>query len=210
MLKIFLAEVILAIRTWAIWHGNKTVGFGLAAITLGNLIAQCIFTADNTRTTMSNGGFLPRNYAALTAVEAIVLSLMVISALKSYRMGGVGELSHIVHRDGILFYVVLLGLSAANVALPMASTMNMNDAMTLLTPLEEVLYSVLTCRIILNIRDQSDRSIRNELHTAYIETSMVFARPPQLAHHKDSADCQTGCTQISDPIEFQDTNDNSV
>ena len=44
-----LPKVILAVRTWAVWRRNKIVGAGLAAITLGNLVAQSIFTTDTVR-----------------------------------------------------------------------------------------------------------------------------------------------------------------
>jgi len=46
--------------------------------------------------------------ASLTVVDTIVLLLIVTSALRAYKTGGHGELSHVIHRDGVLFYVYLL------------------------------------------------------------------------------------------------------
>jgi len=35
-------EVVLAIRTWAVWRTNKFIGIGLAVMTLLDLVLQCI------------------------------------------------------------------------------------------------------------------------------------------------------------------------
>jgi len=35
-------EAILAIRTWAVWGRNRSVGVFLAILMLGNLISQCV------------------------------------------------------------------------------------------------------------------------------------------------------------------------
>jgi len=196
-LKMFLAEVVLAIRTWAVWHRNRAVGIGLAALTIGNLITQCVINGITLSKhaleyesplypgfrgchvePLNNGALLP-NYAALTGVEAIVLALMIISAFRSYKHGHMGEFSHVIHRDAIMFYVVLLSISVANVAIPLALPNNYYDTLTVLTPLEEVLYSILTARIMLNIRDQSYQGsvTQTELHTGYNDSSLVFERP---------------------------------
>jgi len=48
---------------------------------------------------------------------SIILTLMIISAFKLYRVGFSGGLSEIIHRDGILFYIILIGITTANVGI---------------------------------------------------------------------------------------------
>jgi len=97
-----LAEVILAIRTWAVWKRSKVVFAILAFILVGNLVVQCVFTSLLTRNMSDSildpmypgfrgcnvgnvsvsGMSLPYSYLGLTCVEAIILTLMIISAFK--------------------------------------------------------------------------------------------------------------------------------
>jgi len=102
------------------------------------------------------------NFATITIVEAVVLSLTLISAFRLYRQGNKSELSDVIHKDGIMFYIYLLILTAANminaIVLPM-------DLIMVLTPIQNMMYSVLTSRIFLNIRiigDHPDHSAGNE------------------------------------------------
>jgi len=126
------------------------------------------------------------SYAMLTTVEVVVFALTAISAFRSYRFqgGNKGELSHVIHRDGILFYIYLLCFSLLNLLF----TLNFPiDMMVMLIPLQNALYSVLTSRIVLNIRDMNNRGVEIELHTGHYE-SIVFARPSvqgEEDHHQD-------------------------
>jgi len=180
--KMIFAEAVLAIRTWAVWRRNKVVGAVLAAVTVGNIVAQCIlvvrFINSMQYAPTPYPGFqgcfltgvsriLAANYASLTGLQAIVLGLMGLSAFRSYRVGHTNELSLVIHRDGILFYVYLLLITAANVVVITVSSL---ETMTMLSSLEDVLYSVLTARIVLNIRDVGRRGQETELHTGYGES----------------------------------------
>jgi len=194
-LKMSLAEVILAIRTWAVWNRNKVVCVILTITMLGNLVVQCFFTILSTvlmphyfQDPMYPGfrgcnsgqlGFagadLPYSYFALILVEAIVFILMIISAIRLYRQGYTSELSEMIHRDGIFSYVILLAMTIGNIVMLLLSLRLMDNINTLmLTPLEEVLYSVLTSRIVMNIRDAGSRPM-NGVETELHMSSMVFA-----------------------------------
>jgi len=188
LMGIFVSEVILAVRTWAVWRQNKFIGFGLSALTIAHLVVQCVMLS---RYTPSLGyapppypgfrgcfvtkasGLLWVNYTAMAIVEAIVLALMAVSAVRSYRRGSNGELSHIIHRDGIQLYIYLLLISVTNVvimkALPFEDTV-------LLAFLQQMIYPVLTARIVLNIRDVGSRGLQTELHTGYHQ-HLMFATP---------------------------------
>jgi len=184
--KTLLAESVLAIRTWAVWRRNRAVGVGLAALMVVNVVVRCVkgYKFENSMKYFSPpySGFrgcylqaaafsriLEINYGTLTGVEAIILGLMTISAFRLYRHGNSSELSHVIHRDGIQFYVCLLLITAGNVGMIVAAP---PELVTALTPMEAVLYSVFTCRVILSIRDVSNRG-KTELHTTYHD-SLTF------------------------------------
>jgi len=161
---IVFAEMILMLRTWVVWNRDRRVGITLAAVICGAIIAECIC---NNRFTESlqiqnplypgyRGCFLTNtnrillvDFVILTVVELIVLAFMGASAWRSYYLGDAYELSNVVHRDGILYYVYLLCFSLANI---FVMALLPTDLQILLPPLQGVLYSILTCRICINIR----------------------------------------------------------
>jgi len=243
-LKVSLAEVILALRTWAVWRQNKVVGVVLAVLMVANMAVQCYFAYQSG---LFLGGWfldpmypgfrgcyagllsvgradLPDNYVALTILEGIVLVLMLISAFRLYRAGAMGELSRITHRDGILFYVILLGITAANVGIGYTRSgiafnaskgsflqFSLTGATTiLLTPLEGVLYSVLTTRIVLNIRDWDNQSgLNTELHTCHSEP-LKFAKPVRR-HDQDAPDSTVTVTSLPQhSMELYNISDNDM
>jgi len=186
ILQIFFSEVILSIRTWAIWNRNKVVGIGLAAITITHLVFQCILTSSFAHSLHFDpppypgyrGCFLTKvpdslwpNYAVAVAVNTVVLAPVIISAFRSYRRGNVSVLSRVIHRDGVLSYMYLLCITAGNL---IATTILPVDMMTLLIPLLDIHYAVLTTRVVLNIREASNRGGQTELH--YIDSDS-FATP---------------------------------
>jgi len=189
--QMFLSETVLAIRTWAVWRRNRIIGVGLAALLVATLILQCIWV----NTFLSSIQFAPppypgfrgcfctsaprswwKNYAAVTGGEAVVLVLMTISAVRSYRSGNISELSNVIHRDGILFYIYLLAVGTANVAMTKSASVNI---MTLLSPLMDIMYPVFTLRIVLSIRAVGSRGLSNELHSGYHEELPLVAPRPQ-------------------------------
>jgi len=181
MLQMVLAEVILAFRTWAVWNRNKTVGALLVVSILATIIPQCILINSFVRSfkyapapypgfrgcfTTTASHILWANFTSFAITEAIFLMLMATSALRSYRQGNFGRFSQIVHRDGIMSYVYLLCISFASVGVTVALPPGL---IRLLTHYEYLLYSVLTARIVLNIRRLGNRSLQTDLHSHYEE-----------------------------------------
>jgi len=189
MLGVFLSQVVLSIRTWAVWKLNKFVGLGLGALTVAHIVVQCMVLSRYIPSlryasppypgfrgcfiTQANG-VMWISYTAEAIVETVVLALMVISAIRLYGSGSHGELSYMIHRDGIQLYVYLLAISFANVAimkgLPFEDTV-------LSAFMQAVMYPVLTARIVLNIRDVSSRGVPTELHSDFQPPPLVFAAP---------------------------------
>jgi len=202
LLEVTFVEIVLCIRTWAVWNRSRIIGIGLAILIFGDLIVQCFlvnkFVVSMEYSPALYPGFrgcfvthanraLWTNYTLLTIVDAVVLVLMGISAFRSYRRSNISKLTLIVHRDGILFYIYLLGISIANVVTTATFPL---DLMILLSPLGSALYALLTTRIVLNIRDASTQGCnKSELHTGYDDSSTVIT-PIQFVNFRPQ-DCTT-------------------
>jgi len=165
VMELVITEGILGLRTWAIWKRSRNIGIGLGAMMLANLVVQFYFVNRVNKSMTFAPALYPGyrgcfitgasriiwvNYASLTVVEIVVLALVCISAFRSYRQGHSSELTNVVHKDGIMFYVYLLVLTIANVFIDLLAP---EALLTMISPLEDCLYSVLTTRIIINIRD---------------------------------------------------------
>jgi len=187
MFGVFLAEIVLIIRTWAIYHRNKIVGCGLVvlllcsggAATYSGIVYQKTLTFSpplypgfrgcvvKTASTVLGVGFL-----VLAGVDIVVFLLIAMSAFGAYRTGSTNELITVIHRDGMLFYVYLLAASVVNVTV-MNTLPIQNQQM--LTTICCALYSVLTTRIVLDIRRAARKTHYSltELHE-FKETTMEF------------------------------------
>jgi len=192
MFGIILAEVILMIRTWAVWRQNKIIGCVLAVLQTATLAASIYGNVKFVRALQISPPPIPGfrgcfvtatsntlrvDFLTLSALQLIVLSLMCVAAFKAYKLGSVNELSRTIHRDGIMIYVYLLLITIANVtcmyALPTALAIMM-------APLQAVLYSVLTCRIVFKIRSVGRKDTLHaptELHGYHFGTNDTGATP---------------------------------
>ncbi|TFK63333.1 hypothetical protein BDN72DRAFT_328595 [Pluteus cervinus] len=100
-------------------------------------------------------------WTLLTVYDTGLLSLMVIQAFRAYEPGwrcSVNQptLSHIVYQDGVLYYLYLVALSTLNVIVTLKLPGSSADL--LITSIQRVLYSVLTTRVVLHIREQTHRT----------------------------------------------------
>jgi len=202
---------VLSIRTWAVWRRERAVGIGLAALMVASLVLACIVTNGFVNSTefgppqfpeyrgcfaVKAAPILWEPYAVMAVGHAVVLTLMVISAFQSYRLDYTGELSHVVYRDGILFYVCILCLTIVNVVTTIVFPV---DLMALFTPPHHMLYAVFTTRVVLNIREAGNRGSETELHTSYHD-SLVFATPDlPLTHDDISKASQDNTDDLSQP-----------
>jgi len=198
-IRTILAETILCLRTWAMWNNKKVVGIFLASAMLAFAILQC-YLAETLNLSLQfapspyswyKGCFLTNasrvvwaQMASLFLLELVVFILVVISAFRLYRTGRHTELSYVIHRDGILFYVYLLALTGVNLVLTLAAPMTFT---TILVPFLDALHSVFTARIVLNIRMVAVHGQNTELHASGFgmganDTSLQFI---SLGHGQD-------------------------
>jgi len=183
MISIGFAEIILAIRAWAVCRCDVKVGLLLGLLQLCNLVVACFSAQRYLHSTefrsapypgfrgcfvKGSGSPIYANFLFLTCLEAVVLCIMIGCAVRAYRLGLVGEFSNVVYRDAIYFYVFLMVVAIANIVVILHLPPSF---WTLLQPLQCVLHSVFTSRILINIRMADDRNRKQttELHTSLPE-----------------------------------------
>jgi len=208
---VLLAEVVLLIRTWAVWRQNRWLGIILAIFFLGFIAGVSVTSTKYSHSlkfaTPPYKGFrgcfavaasnvLEVDFLMLIGMDFVLLSLMAISAFKTYRQGSRNEFMTAIHRDGILFYICLLTAAVVNVVI--MGTLP-TDLEQLVTPVCCALYSVLTCRIVLNIRrvarDASDSYVSTDLHEYYVTDTTIL--PLDMSHWR--AGVFRNDAQVADP-----------
>lgn len=193
----FTAELVMMIRTWAVWHRDMRVGILFAALcclyiglaTVGNVrFVRSIVLADPPYpgfrgcfvTAAANS--LTNDYSMLVVMESLVLIFTAASAIKTAKAGSFNHLSSIIHRDGIIFYMYLLVGSIANVIFFTSAPLDLHVAFV---PQCMALYAGLTSRVVLNIREvahlgRNASGTETQLHDFKSEeTSIPMALRPQ-------------------------------
>ncbi|GJE99927.1 hypothetical protein PsYK624_162030 [Phanerochaete sordida] len=177
---IAVAELILIVRTWAIWSRDKRVGLGLlgalaviwavssfclnwylsgvtvkSMVTIAPPLTGCLITGGN--------DVLLAFFVLLMGFESAVLGLtaakmaQMLINLRSIARGTAPPVVRSLYRDGILFYVYLFAVAAANLVVLLVVSRDFADL--LVTP-QRVLHSLLSARLLLNLREASMRSVR--------------------------------------------------
>jgi len=169
-------EVILTLRTWAVWDRNRLLGIGLtiffAACWVPSIAVKVLFL--NAVEILPLSG-LPMSGCAATALgllgricwiillvyDAGLCFLMLIRAVGWFKDGCGSKFVLAVFRNGLLYYVVLLTISTVNVFL----TPKWRQAILLA---QRFIHSIIACRVILDIRAQA-----LDLDTSVVDSSML-------------------------------------
>lgn len=203
LVSLDLAEVILAIRTWACWGRNKWVGIGLVSWTLFCQIPSVIFMhkflaslkfrpstvgagLDSCFVDHSNR-LLWVNWLVFLTGEGITVILMAIFAYRTSRDGDNTPFVKLIYRDGLIFYVYILCVTSINIAL----TLTLDGAfVALISPVQTAIHSVLTTRIILNIREAASHRLYDHSFDLHLSDTgsqpcisrISFAENPAVLH----------------------------
>lgn len=170
MIGVCTAQIVLILRTVAIWGGNKRIVIFLGSLLTG-LVALALYYAikylqnfEQTTIETSNpllAAYISESpacvisvsndhtaplYVAIMVFESVIL-LLTLSKAKAYRSES-SRLSKAVFFDSITFFILLLILSILNVAIIPTP----GDSNNYLTSLHRDIHSILTGRIILDIR----------------------------------------------------------
>jgi len=162
------ADCILILRTYAILDNDKRVAAGLFAVLLGSFAVEGVYMMLFVRSfvftevpnpvqfpgcnpSFANSTPADTAYLALVAFETIVFVVTLYKLLgrRKNQFGTPSLLLQTLFRDGIVSYAMVFGVSLVNIVVPHAEV---NDLGLILVPFHRVLHSVLTSRLVLNIR----------------------------------------------------------
>ncbi|KAJ4491797.1 hypothetical protein C8R41DRAFT_366820 [Lentinula lateritia] len=162
---IVISELILTLRTYAVWERKRSILIILIILTVVFLVPAIVFTqlAVSSLRFLSHGGcrmtsasniiFLA--FCLLTIYESILAILIAIQACKHLRQTRSPWVTKL-YKDGIMFYVYLLILSCANIV----SCLLAPALGPWLQAPQRVVHSVLCTRVLFLIFQRNFPSIR--------------------------------------------------
>ncbi|KAK0447455.1 uncharacterized protein EV420DRAFT_1568838 [Desarmillaria tabescens] len=154
---ILLCEVILMLRTYAIWERKRSVMIGFIILILVVAVPSFVFTGLELNSLVyrkaSIGCHLVHAspiimgaYLLLLFCETVIAVLMLIKATRHLRPPYSPWVAKL-YRDGLLFYLYLLALSLANVVIPICIPSLSNWLATLVyAPFSSLLFLMYICR----------------------------------------------------------------
>jgi len=165
-----VSESILARRTWAIWAQSPIMGGFLITALIVFWIPVFYFLQDSLNSLVFStapsptiaGCFLASQknilfvvFILITCFETLILVLTLTTFAPFYRQKKT-HLIQVLYRDGVMNYVYLCALSICNVVV---LTTAPHGYTTLLSALQRVLHSVLSARVLLNLRKAADAPV---------------------------------------------------
>ncbi|KAI0080221.1 hypothetical protein K474DRAFT_1769667 [Panus rudis PR-1116 ss-1] len=189
-----IAETILAMRTWVIWHRNKYVGLALASglvlfwtpvfYFLAQALNSLVFTNPPNPNTpgcflLSQKDILFVVFILISCFETLILALTLVRFTGSYSHSRT-SLIRVIYRDGVLNYVYLATLSICNVVV---LTTAPHGYSTLLSALQRCIHSILSARVLLNMREAVNNPQGQQSQIPDLTTMSYRSRPgPQFAN----------------------------
>jgi len=186
-----ISEVVLILRTYAIWDRSifvliylsifKAVAFVVVAIELDHSLKFTTFTQSPLPSLVPCIPILGNNrmfvvYCLIMGVDLNLLCFMLYRGLSQWQRNSI-PLIHILYRDGVLFFLALFSINLAN-AIVFVKLFDSPYYYILFEP-QRVLYGILSARVIFNLRKATDVT---EVQTADRKSSrdvpaesMVFA-----------------------------------
>jgi len=178
---ISVAEVILVLRTAALWGNNKKILWSLslvlAALVIICMVFQSLFLNSQTAkpppfpsisgcNLVGGNPIVIFNFIFLIMFEIAILVLTTYRWFKRFK-GSANPLVATLYRDGIVFFVCLSLISLGNVLI---LSLGPDEYHALITPFQRVMHSVLSCRILLNLREANRKSKANRLAELQLST----------------------------------------
>lgn len=167
-----IAELLLTIRTWAVWEKDIRLGVALSILYAGFLVAEYVAVGLYLKSLthevsplqplvtcfVSNmNRLLSICWIVLMAYDAVIFTLIAIQAIRTFRLWGNVPLLRVIYQDGIIYFAYLFGLSFLNAIIILKLPL---EYVNLLSLMERIAHALLTCRIILHIRELDARNTR--------------------------------------------------
>ncbi|KAJ7622698.1 hypothetical protein B0H17DRAFT_1340529 [Mycena rosella] len=161
-------ELSLALRIYALYGCDRKIGMFLVALIagfLGVMIAVPILAFDYTRLpswpgpcivtgkpSIAGPKFIIAFYAAPMTLDMVMTAMTVYKVIQQNRNGGSSSLMNRIVRDGLLYFFAITSLNMLNVIFFIQGD-TLIEAIN--APMSIQISSVLCCRLILNLRDQT-------------------------------------------------------
>ncbi|KAJ8074758.1 hypothetical protein PM082_019083 [Marasmius tenuissimus] len=200
--SIIASEIILALRTWAIWGRNRKVLYSLVTVAIGSVIPAAIIVVKAVTTNQIRPLILPELAHLCSLIVSEITAAFIVPyiltvhfeiltlVLSLYRIAkwrqNIPEnirapLLDTLWRDGIMYFTFMLLLSFMNIGLVLQS-----EAPQLRSGganLQAVLHSMMACRIVLHLATSDNpRDITNPAISAYADVSDILFTTQIAAH----------------------------
>ncbi|KAF9530069.1 hypothetical protein CPB83DRAFT_199001 [Crepidotus variabilis] len=188
------AEVILLLRTIAIWERNPYVIFGIVLLFLTSFGASCVFTTLYLLTIQFSKSharacnaynvhwIVLLDYVVILVIETVVILLTLVKAIQHLRASTSSWLYHLYQR-GLVYFIFIFITSLSNIIIPVFAEDTNKLA---LTDFQRVLHSVLCSRVILLILQQKSEYDSRELRASHRADTPILGRFVQTALDLDS------------------------
>jgi len=169
---ITIAEIILMVRTWAIWGRSRRIaiflGVACASALIPVLVIEHYFLKSLVFSPYPNPAtpgclltagspVIAVSFIIVILFETFVLILTLIKGVQHYRVAGNRGFVAVLYRDGILFYIYLFIISLVNLIVIVTAPRELADILAIF---QHVLHSCLSARILLNLREARQRETR--------------------------------------------------
>jgi len=174
VISVGLAELILMIRAWAVWERDRRLSIGLPIFFVSVWTALCVYAARYLRSlkfmqipnptlpgcfVSGRSSIQFAEWALVMGFEGGILILMCIKGYQTLKMGPSSGLVRLVYVDGILYYIALFALALIN----MVVILTLPDAFAnLLTTFQRIMHSILTGRMLLQLRQYEHKIVHGE------------------------------------------------
>ncbi|KAL4261440.1 DUF6533 domain-containing protein [Pleurotus pulmonarius] len=213
IIGIVIAEVIMTLRVWALWGRTRNFAIFLSILSVatvaGGGVAFFKFHSSQSFIAMDDinpaiPGCFPDDgnnvvfvsFTVLMGYETIIFILTLIKAIQHFRHGS-NSFVTTFFQDGIVYFAALLIVSFANVIILLTEP---NEYANMLTSIQRALHSILSARILLRLRQESERT-RNvpdapteigpvgqlvfaQSQASYAEESIGVSTESQVSHHR--------------------------
>ncbi|KDR78705.1 hypothetical protein GALMADRAFT_244210 [Galerina marginata CBS 339.88] len=158
-----IGEIIMTIRTWAVWGKSRFMKFALpifyvctwsAGFAIIGIFLQSLKFDPNPLTpylgclATYTSSIIFSSWVLLLVYDAVMFILMLIPAFKAFRAGGTSRLMTVVLRDGVLYYLYLFIISLINILITLTFPVALLLVISLMS---RVLHAILACRVVLEI-----------------------------------------------------------
>ncbi|KAF9035722.1 hypothetical protein BDZ89DRAFT_480978 [Hymenopellis radicata] len=171
---VVLAEVILTLRTWAVWNRHRFLTVCMPVLFLAHFVA--VFTVMGIFLSSIQFLILPLpdlkgclvsaanpifrwDFITSMMYEGVMLLLMVAKSYQQFREAreiSSSRLLNVILKDGVMYYLYLSVLNITNIIVISSVA---PDLLSLLGLLIRIIHAMLACRVITNIRAQAKKQV---------------------------------------------------